>query len=415
MWLICQYYWPETTGSGLTISRLAEGLAHNGPTSVICGYPGYGGHSGSDVAASERRHGVDIHRCRGTPYRQRPLVVKLLNLVTTSLHMALRAARLVRPGETVLLVVAPPFSLWTVGLALWLRGRPFHVRIEDVYPDVLEVSGAVRKNGLVSRVWRAFNRFFLKRAQRVVVLGRDMQARIAHQLNDAEADSIVIPNAADLDHIGPPGSGANPVLEELGLDEKFVVKHSGHLGRTHNVEGMVEAARILTDAPDVHLLFIGEGPKRGWLEEAIARDSIPNITVRGYLPRSEIAPSLAAGNVSLVALVEGMSGVSVPSRIYDLLAAGQPIIAMVDASSEAARIVAEERVGWVIAPDDVAGLVEAIRAARADPMGLQVMAERARAVAVNKYGPDAVVAAYERLFALSGESLRQPTARRAGF
>jgi len=43
-----------------------------------------------------------------------------------------------------------------------------------------------------------------------------------------------------------------------------------------------------------------------------------------------------------------MSGISVPSRMYNMMAAGKPILAIVDSNSEVAMTIKEEKIGWVI-------------------------------------------------------------------
>ena len=95
----------------------------------------------------------------------------------------------------------------------------------------------------------------------------------------------------------------------------------------------------------------------------------------------------------------GLSGVSVPSRMYNVMAAGKPIIAMADADSELARVVAEHDVGWVVAPSDWPGLVAALREAAADPARLTAMGRRARAAVESRYGLAHAVEAYRHLVA----------------
>ena len=112
---------------------------------------------------------------------------------------------------------------------------------------------------------------------------------------------------------------------------------------------------------------------------------------------SELPAYLGASDLSIVAFLPGMAGVSVPSRLYNVLAAASPVLAVADPTSELALVVTEERVGWVVRPSDIDGVAGAIRTARANPEALAVMGARARAAAEAKYSLARAAAAYEAL------------------
>ena len=106
-----------------------------------------------------------------------------------------------------------------------------------------------------------------------------------------------------------------------------------------------------------------------------------------------------ACDVSVVSLLRGTVGVSVPSRMHNIMAAGKPIIAVTEEDSELAQVVREERVGWVVPPHDPSCLAAAIEAARTDPVTLAAMGQRARLAVESKYSEERVLADYHRLFA----------------
>jgi glycosyltransferase involved in cell wall biosynthesis len=92
-----------------------------------------------------------------------------------------------------------------------------------------------------------------------------------------------------------------------------------------------------------------------------------------------------------------MSGVSVPSRIYNILAAGKPILAVAQDDSEPAMVVEEEDIGWVVKPDDVDGIVNAILQAKSAPQRLAEMGTRARAAVERKYSYAHILGQYRAL------------------
>ncbi len=112
---------------------------------------------------------------------------------------------------------------------------------------------------------------------------------------------------------------------------------------------------------------------------------------------SNCLETLGAADVSVVAFVNGMAGISVPSRVYNVMCAGRPIIVVADRRSEVAELVAEHGLGWIVEPGDVRALVRAVEAAASDPYAVVAAGARARAVAEKFYTRGAVVAQYVSL------------------
>ncbi|HEX8151938.1 MAG TPA: glycosyltransferase, partial [Thermoanaerobaculia bacterium] len=151
----------------------------------------------------------------------------------------------------------------------------------------------------------------------------------------------------------------------------------------------------LADRDDIHFVFAGFGAKRKWLEGAAS--AMTNVTLLERQPRARLNDLLTACDVSVVSLAGGMSGVSVPSRMYNVLASGRPMLAMAAPDSEPAAIIAEGGVGWRVGPGDVAALVSTIAAAAANPRLVAEMGARARRAAEEKYSLASIGERYRAL------------------
>jgi glycosyltransferase involved in cell wall biosynthesis len=322
----------------------------------------------------------------------------MANLMTFTLTAFFKALAVLRRGDRVLVVTNPPTVPFVIAAASYLRGASCFLLIHDVYPDAMVAAGMIREGSPLTRLLHAFQCWLYRSVTHVIVLGRDMRALIEKRsANRSDAISIV-PNWADTEQLAPAGRAGNPLLRRLGLDSALVVQYSGNMGRTHGIECIVRAAAALPPASRAHLLFIGSGAKRSWLEREVAARQLGNCTVLSPLRRDELATSLNACDVAIIAFVPGMAGVSVPSRMYNIMAVGKPIIAVAEEESELALVVREEQIGWVVRPDDVDGLREAIVQAERDPDGRAAMGERARRAAEEKYAYDVVIQKYTRLF-----------------
>jgi colanic acid biosynthesis glycosyl transferase WcaI len=172
---------------------------------------------------------------------------------------------------------------------------------------------------------------------------------------------------------------SNPFRRHLG--EKFVVMYSGNIGLSQQLEAVLEAAGGLRDDQRILFAIIGEGARRKWLEERARAMGLPNVIFLPYQPQENLGESLSAADLHLIPLAPGAAGCLVPSKIYGILAAGRPFIAMMEESAEVAQIAREDGVGFVVQPGDVDALVRAIREAVDAPERLKQMGMRARRLA----------------------------------
>ncbi|MBP9110433.1 MAG: glycosyltransferase family 4 protein, partial [Pyrinomonadaceae bacterium] len=238
------------------------------------------------------------------------------------------------------------------------------------------------------------NRWVYKYATNIVVMGRDMNELFQKKAAGLDVPIVTIPNWADLESIHPTPRDENPLLKELGIEDKFVFMYAGNIGHPTDVETIIGAAELLLADDRFHFVFIGAGAKKKWLDEIVAAKKLANVTILDYRPRSEQNVFLNACDVGLVALIKGMWGTAMPSRTYNIMAAGKPILALTDKGSELARVIDEDSIGVHLEPGNPKALKEAILAMFQSRDELDKMGQRAREAALAKYSTEIAVAAY---------------------
>ena len=169
---------------------------------------------------------------------------------------------------------------------------------------------------------------------------------------------------------------------------------SGNLGFTHDPLIVFEAARLLRDDPDIHFLLSGWGIGFERLKEMQSEAGLANVTLVDRVEDDNLEEFLAAANVWLIPYRKDVAGVSVPSRFYNLLAVGRPVILVSEPDAEAALTVSEHDIGWVTRPGDAAELARTVRLAFSseDPD----RGERAAGVA-GRFNFPAAMAAYSAM------------------
>jgi len=262
----------------------------------------------------------------------------------------------------------------------------------------------LRDGSLAARFLRWLNTIILPRFDEILVLGRDMQSLVESKYLQGRKKTRIITNWADVEAISPKPKDRTRLVGEIGLEGHFVIQYSGNMGRTHGLETILEAAVALKPDPSIHFLMIGAGAKKRAIEATVASAGLTNVMILPMQPRESLGDTLNACDVAIISFISGIAGISVPSRMYNIMAAGKPIIAVADEDSELATVVREEKIGWVVAPGDAAGLVEVMHSARSGRRELKQMGMRARSAALG-YAHGRIIDLY-RQFVDSVESQR---------
>ena len=287
-----------------------------------------------------------------------------------------------KPSRPVMVVTNPPWVMLAMPiLNLLLRVR-YVVQVYDIYPEVGEVMGMLRKGGMFSRLWRRCSRWSLVRSEGVVTLGSSMARTVRGHLRDGDSlDVEVIPNWADVDTIRPRTRAENPFAQEHGLGDMVVVTYSGALGATHDTDSILEAALELVGVPNVHFMIIGGGTRWAEVKQRVEELGLPNLTLLPLQPWETVPFSLAATDLAITCLDEGYEGVSVPSKTYPALAAGAALLAVSSPGTELEELIQEHECGFHLTPRDPGRLARIVREMAGDRARLNELQWNARRAA----------------------------------
>ncbi len=393
LWIVSEVYFPEETSTGHYLTMIAEGLAKERSVSVICAKPNYS-KRGVDVPRREVRNGVTIFRCRSTSLDKNNPLFRIANLVTVTFAIFATMLRRVRHRDVVIVGTNPPVLPFAAMVACLIKGADCKLKAEDLYPDNMIAAGMISRNGVTAWIMNSAQKLLFMRMSAICVLGRDMADLVRKKAVPFKPNIEWIPNWADSDVIRPEARSSNRMIQALGLERKFIIGYAGNIGPLQGIEYLFNCMLRLREYSDVYFLVVGTGKKFTWLDRAIRDAGLKNVTLTGQKPRSEQVDFLNGCDIALVSLISGMSGIGVPSRTYNYLAAGKPILAAVDASSEIASLVIEEDIGWVVSPGQIEPFFSAVLSAKSDPQRLSQMGFRARRLSESTYSFEHVLAQY---------------------
>jgi len=383
--------------TGMHMTELATRLAELGwEITVYTAKPSWGtdGEADRRVPKGMTYGGVRILRVPTIGSQRGGLVSKAAAGVTFVLSVSLALWRRRADYQGMVITTNPPF----LGVLGWLfsrlYGRPYLLIVYDVFPEFAISLGVLSPDSWVAKAWRWTTRLILSGAAVTVVIGRDMLDLVQRKMPVHLHERIVlIPNWSDERRVHPVPAETNMFRREHGLEGRFVVQYAGRLGEKHNLEPLIDAARLLSHT-NVLFQFVGEGAKKAKLEALAARAGLANVQFLPYQPIRRLAEMLSAADLAVVCLESGHTGISVPSKAYGVIASGTPVLGIIDPDSEIGQMIKETGCGVLVGPegDEIAA---AIRELMEDPAARTAMGEAGRAAFLEKYTLAKAAGAYD--------------------
>ncbi|WP_213770112.1 glycosyltransferase family 4 protein [Bradyrhizobium sp. dw_78] len=352
--VVSQHYPPDHSTTAAIMAAIARHLTSIAPVVVLSGMPG----SASGAAGSDQPAVIEIkNRLPEKAALIRRATAEMLFTLRTFVALLLR----LRKGDVALTVTAPFMLPYAVAAAARLKRARSVLIMHDLFPDVLVMAGLLKPSSIVARAIRGANALMFRALHAVVIIGRDTEPLLLRYKGLTRDKICFIPNWATLAPGVRPIEPDNPYRRPIAA--RFIVGLSGNLGFTHDPVVVFEAARLLRDDPEIHFLLSGWGIGFEQMKQMQASAKLPNVTLVDRVPEKDLERFLSAANAWLIPYRKDLAGVSVPSRFYNLLAIGRPVILVSEAGAEAALTVTEHGLGWVVQPGDAAELARAIRLA----------------------------------------------------
>jgi glycosyltransferase involved in cell wall biosynthesis len=291
-------------------------------------------------------------------YRRGSALSRFVTWLLFTMHYGLYFLFGRRPDH-VLVSTNPPLAPAVTRWVARLRRIPYHVLIYDLYPEALTQAGFVSAGGVLYKSWQRSNRIVLQQARNIITLSNSMQNAVSAYVSTGNV--TVISNWTDTNYIQPVRKDANPFIARHALMGKCVVMYSGNMGLTHDLESLIGAAVLMQDDNRFIFVFIGDGGKKKSLMDLSARQGLKNVLFLEHQQGENFPLAVAAADIGVVTLGTGAEGISVPSKTYVSLAAGQCLLAICPSESELARIVNEYEVGFTVEPGRPAEVAKVLR------------------------------------------------------
>lgn len=351
IWIVSEYYYPIVTSTGYYITEIAEYLATKKDNiHVICTDAKYNEKDDFTLSKKEYRNGVQIYRIRSGNIDKNNFFHRILRLVFSSISLFNKLIFLVGRNDQVLIVTNPAFLILFMPFLKFFKGVKYSILVHDIFPENLVAIGKIKDTSCFYRILKKIYDTSYSQAAECIAIGRDMKEVLSGKIKNSSKIRI-IPNWSDTDDVNSLNKEETIMIRKLNLSNKFIFQFAGNLGHAQGIDNVIEAIKLVKNEA-IHFLFIGSGAMEKTIENFIKTNPLNNVTQVGFQNRSDQEDFLNACDVAIVTLNDGMYGLGVPSKAYNIMATGKPILIIAHEKSEISLCVSEYNLGWVAEPND---------------------------------------------------------------
>jgi colanic acid biosynthesis glycosyl transferase WcaI len=392
--LLTQTFPPDPAAVGQHFSDVAHELARRGHRVVVLtSAVGYDDPSRRYPMHERHADGVEVRRIRFASLGKSSIIRRIiasLAYMVQSLALGLSISRL----EGVVFSTSPPF-IGVIGVLIgWVRRVPAAYWVMDLNPDQLIATGKLAQRSWLARVLLSVDQFILRRSSLVVALDEMMSLRLSTIHAYQGSVRVIPPWSPGVVRVNTPRD-ANPFVRAHGLHDDTVIMYSGNHTQSNPLQTLLEASVRLREEKRLRFVFIGQGTGKAEVEEYRRKHNLPNILSLPFQSAAELPMSLAAADVHVVSMGEGMAGIVHPSKVYAAMAAGRPILYLGPTSSHVSDLLQRHDIGWHVEHGDVDATVMTLRGILADgSRRREEMGDRARQVIELELAPERLCRAF---------------------
>lgn len=298
--------------------------------------------------------------------------------------------------DKVLVYSNPPIAPLYMGYICRRRRIDLNIMIWDIYPHLLETMSIAPLTMPLISLWHHLNKKLFSTARSVMTLGSVMK----HTIDPFdEYNSAVLPNWSSPGRIKPLKKNENIFLREHNIADKFIVLYSGKMGIGHEIRTILKTAAMCNDNK-ILFLFIGSGPGVEIVKEYVKSSTKSNVKILPLQDEKMFVYSIAAGDLGIVSQVAGLEKYFMPSKTYDMMAAGMPILGISTGDNDLKRTIDRHECGYNVKSNDSAELLKRILELKTNNRKRNDMGRNSRLAVENYYNENVLFNEYRRILKL---------------
>ena len=389
-WIISELFYPDETSTAYILTEIANAMASKYDVRVICGPEVYDKHKIRDPNSMVTLDSpIIVYRAEGVKLDKDKFVGKTLRFLLISSRLFHLAKKNLKTEDKVLMVTNPAPLVVLISMLKKKRGFDLNILVHDVFPENIKPAGLRVPNTFYNLLQRIFDKAY-SRADMLIALGRDMKTVLENKVvrYSQNIKVEVIENWVDVDAIKM--LDRNETYLKMPKN-KIVIEYAGNIGR---VQGLYFLLNIFKDIhnKELEFSFWGTGAEESNLKQFVAKNNLINVKFNGSYFRSQQNVVLNSCDLAVVSLAVGMFGLAVPSKTYNILASGRPILFIGNLNCEIALLIKENNIGFCFDSFDKEGIANFFESLTLDQLTmLRTIGSFARSLAENVYSKQIIL------------------------
>ena len=267
-------------------------------------------------------------------------------------------------------------------LVPYLLRANYDILVYDLYPDALVNFNYINKDGWANKVFTHFTKKMFKKANTLYTLTPELAKETSKYAEGKEIK--IVPIWTNNEFFPQIDRNENLIFKKLGIaKDTFVICYSGNLGKTHPIEKLVDLAHAFKNEPNFYFLVIGGGHKYELIHKLIEEQKLTNIQLLPWQPIELLPHNMQVGNLNVVTLDEGAADLSIPSKTFNLLSVGKPILAICSKRSALANLLERSNCGRAFEANEVNEIKSFIYQLQNEPETYKAYSENAKKASNN--------------------------------
>jgi colanic acid biosynthesis glycosyl transferase WcaI len=395
--IVTQYFWPEN----FRVNDLAEALVHRShDVTVLTGHPNY---PEGTVYPAFRHAPADFAAYRGATLVRAPLLTRgkgsvrlALNYISFVISATVVGAFKFRSREFDAIIVYQPSPITSCIPALAvgrLTRAPVLLWTLDLWPETLQAIGVVRSPFLLRQVGRMVS-FIYRRCALILGQSRGFERSVVRYAGTADRFRY-FPQWSE--RLFEPGTAEGAIAPEAAkFKDTFNVLFAGNIGDAQDFPSVLAAAERLRDRVDIRWLIVGDGRAAAWVRDEITRRDLgATVHMLGRHALERMPEFFAVASALLVTLkADPVFALTIPGKVQTYLAAGIPILGMLDGAG--AQVIVDAAAGLTCASADAESLARnVVQLAQLSVQDRTSMGGRGREYAQREFDRDALLTQLE--------------------
>lgn len=397
LWILSELFYPDETSTSYVLSKIANKLTAKYDVHVITSSTLYQTNNIEVKPEYNLEPSIKIIKLSLFKSNKNNLFRRTFKMIILSLKISAVVLKRIVKEDKVLIVTNPAPLLVLVSIIKKLKGFHLSILVHDVFPENTIPAKIIKSDkSLIYKLLLYVFNFSYATSNNLIVLGRDMKDVFLEKLKHFSKvpNIIIIENWSDTINIRNEAN-LHPKIVDRHINNIITIQYAGNIGRT---QGLINFFELFVGVSNTHLYFDlwGDGAIKNELINVVKQNNLNDrVSFFGSYSRSEQHKVLKSTDISLITLSEGMKGLGVPSKVYNILSAGKAILFIGDLESEVALLIKEEKVGFCFDSNDKNGIIKFMNNLRLNnlPM-LNEMGLTARKLAEDKYNENIILNKY---------------------